>query len=133
VSITNGSQPIDTQAVAAQALGPAAVPRAAGGVVGRFVGRIFGNAVSSAVGTAAGTATAAVLVPELQDIVNDQWAAHPNRPLPAHDAAAAVERDAMTYGAAEAEAAKRSSPGTTEPASTLWRSLQGSRRRRLTS
>jgi hypothetical protein len=83
VSITNGSAPIDTQAVAAQALSPDALPRAAGGVVGRFIGRIFGNAVSSAVGTAAGTATAAVLVPELQDIVNDQWAAHPNRPLPA--------------------------------------------------
>jgi hypothetical protein len=106
VSITNGSAPIDTQAVAAQALSPDALPRAAGGVVGRFVGRIFGNAVSSAVGTAAGTATAAVLVPELQDIVNDQWAAHPNRPLPAHDAAAAVERDAMTFGEAASEAAK---------------------------
>jgi hypothetical protein len=106
VAITNGGPPIDTKAVAAAALAPDALPRAAGGVVGRFVGRIFGNAVSSAVGTAAGTATAAVLVPELQDIVNDQWAAHPNRPLPAHDAAAAVERDAMDYAEAEAEAAK---------------------------
>jgi hypothetical protein len=106
VAITNGSQPPDVQAIATQALAPTALPRAAGGIVGRFVGRIFGNAVSSAVGTAAGTATAAVLVPELQDIVNDQWAAHPNRPLPAHDAAAAVERDAMDYAEAEAEAAK---------------------------
>lgn len=106
MAVTNGAQPPDVQAIAAQALAPDALPRAAGGVVGRFIGRIFGNAVSSAVGTAAGTATAAVLVPELQDIVNDQWAAHPNRPLSAHDAAAAVERGAMSYDTAAGEAKK---------------------------
>jgi hypothetical protein len=74
--------------------------------VGKFVGKMLGKTVTDAAGYAAGGATVAVLTPVLQDIVNESWSAHPNRPLPAHDAAAAVERGEMTLAEAAAEALK---------------------------
>jgi hypothetical protein len=74
--------------------------------VGKFVGKMLGKTVTDAAGYAAGGATVAVLTPVLQDIVNESWTAHPNRPLPAHDAAAAVERGEMTFAEAATEAQK---------------------------
>jgi hypothetical protein len=72
--------------------------------IGKFVGKMLGKTVTDAAGYAAGGATVAVLTPVLQDIVNESWSNHPNRPLPAHDAAAAVERGEMTLADAAAEA-----------------------------
>jgi hypothetical protein len=80
--------------------------------VGKFVGKMLGKTVTDAAGYAAGGATVAVLTPVLQDIVNESWSAHPNRPLPAHDAAAAVERGAMTLAEAAAEARSRATTRT---------------------
>jgi hypothetical protein len=104
VAATNGATPIDTQAIAQQAL--SAEPFAIGtkNPIVRFFGRILGHGVSTAVGTAAGGATVAVLAPVLQDIVNESWEHHSDRPLSAHDAAAAVERGELTFGEAAQEA-----------------------------
>ena len=74
------------------------------GRAGGLISRMFGSAVSGAAGTAAGGATVAVLQPILQEEVNTVNSQFPFRPLSAADAAAAVERDAMSYAEAEAEA-----------------------------
>lgn len=101
---TNGQPPATTQ----QALGDTLASFGLGGAargIGRFtVGRVLLNGVSAAIGTAAGMATSVVLAPQLQGLVNSQWKAHPERPLSPADAASAVERDAMTYAEAAAEA-----------------------------
>lgn len=101
----NGQPPALTEQTLGATLASFGLGGAARGL-GRFtVGRVLLNGVSAAIGTAAGMATSVVLAPQLQGLVNSQWKAHPERPLSPADAAAAVERDAMTYGAAEAEAA----------------------------
>jgi hypothetical protein len=71
-----------------------------------FLRRFTGNAVSTAAGYGIGSAMSPALEPLTQEVANETWSAHPNRPLSPQAAAEATIRDLWTVPEAEAEARK---------------------------
>ncbi len=59
-----------------------------------------------AVGTGVGAAVGDVVIPKLQDFLNEQWQAHPDRPLNARDVAAAIAEGLESAYATPEEAAR---------------------------
>jgi hypothetical protein len=69
-----------------------------------FLRRFTGNAVSTAAGYGIGSAMSPALEPLTQEVANETWSAHPNRPLSPQAAAEATIRDLLTTDEAAVEA-----------------------------